>query len=130
MKHFFVFGGEQYEQLSRFFFGEKPHRNMLCQIRTSGFSVFLGGGGLTPKTAQRISLKKGVGNWESGEGFLCPETAEGNKKIYPPKWFHKGDIEATNEVLVQVEPRRTQQGYLVQDTSRDPRDEGLEIFHQ
>ncbi|CAJ1370621.1 unnamed protein product [Effrenium voratum] len=39
------------------------------------------------------------------------QIAKGNKKIFPPKWFNKADMEAFGQVLVQVEPRRTQKGY-------------------
>eukprot|EP00913_Durusdinium_trenchii_P035397 g33125.t1 len=40
------------------------------------------------------------------------QVAKNNKKIFPPKWFHKGDVEATGQVVVNVEPRRTNQGHL------------------
>eukprot|EP00438_Fugacium_kawagutii_P020474 Skav220769 [mRNA] locus=scaffold3169:74053:75909:+ [translate_table: standard] len=33
------------------------------------------------------------------------------KKVFPPKWFHKDDMEATHEVIVQKEPRKTQKGF-------------------
>lgn len=39
------------------------------------------------------------------------QIAKGNKKIFPPKWFHKDDMEATREVIVNVEPRKTQKGF-------------------
>ncbi|CAK9071225.1 Putative transcription elongation factor SPT5 homolog 2 [Durusdinium trenchii] len=39
------------------------------------------------------------------------QVAKNNKKIFPPKWFHKGDVEATGQVVVNVEPRRTNQGW-------------------
>lgn len=34
-----------------------------------------------------------------------------NKKIFPPKWFNKGDLEAAQQVLVNVELRQTQKGW-------------------
>ena len=43
---------------------------------------------------------------------FCQIALQGNKKIFPPKWFHKDDMEATREVIVNVEPRKTQKGDL------------------
>ena len=43
MKHMSFLGVNNMNNFRDFFFWEKPHRNMLCQIRTSGFSVFFGG---------------------------------------------------------------------------------------
>ena len=43
---------------------------------------------------------------------FCQIAPQGNKKIFPPKWFHKDDMEATREVIVNVEPRKTQKGDL------------------